>query len=173
MKKLARLGTLIAMVGTMFSAQAAVLDFATYNGNTYYLLSQQTWGSAEAEANSLGGHLVTINDAAENAWVTSQWSAGRHLWIGLNDIATEGTYVWSSGEAVTYTNFAPGEPNNLGDEDVVHIWASNTTWNDHQVTLDGVVHGVAEVAGVPAPGTAAILGLGLIGLASRVRARRT
>ena len=39
------------------------------NGHSYYFLSQNTWTGAEAEAVTLGGHLVTINNAAENQWV--------------------------------------------------------------------------------------------------------
>jgi hypothetical protein len=33
------------------------------NGHSYYLLSQNTWSNAEAEAVSLGGHLATIRNA--------------------------------------------------------------------------------------------------------------
>ena len=50
-------------------------------------------------------------------------------WIGLNDRSVEGTFVWSNGEAVTYTNWTAGEPNNSGNEDCAHIWSSGT-WND-------------------------------------------
>ena len=36
------------------------------NGHAYYLLSANSWTTSEAETRGLGGHLVTINDAAEN-----------------------------------------------------------------------------------------------------------
>ena len=41
--------------------QGAVTNPA--NGHTYYLLTQNTWTASEAEAVTLGGHLVTANDA--------------------------------------------------------------------------------------------------------------
>ncbi len=44
------------------------------NGHIYYLLSQNTWSNAEAEAVSLGGHLATIRNAAENQWVYSTFA---------------------------------------------------------------------------------------------------
>jgi len=80
------------------------------NGNAYYLLSQNNWTGSEAEAVSLRGHLVTINNAAEDAWVSTTFSdyggINRALWIGLNDAAVEGTFQWISGEPVGYLNFA-------------------------------------------------------------------
>lgn len=88
------------------------------NGHVYYLLSQSDWHTAETEAMNLGGHLVTINDQAEQDFVWENFvrvygvNAQRSFWIGLNDIVSEGTWVWSSGEPVTYTNWEPGEPNN-------------------------------------------------------------
>jgi len=57
------------------------------------------------------------------------------LWIGFNDIAKEGSFVWSSGEKVTFKAWASGEPNNVnGNEDFVTIYPGNHPsagkWND-------------------------------------------
>jgi hypothetical protein len=40
-----------------------------YNGHTYQLSNAATWTEAQAEAKSLGGNLVTINDQAEQDWI--------------------------------------------------------------------------------------------------------
>jgi hypothetical protein len=86
------------------------------NGHFYYLLSATYWTNAEAQAVGLGGHLVTINDAAENAWVLSTFGnfdgISRLLHIGFTDQDQEGQWRWGSGEPVTYLNWADGEPNN-------------------------------------------------------------
>ena len=142
------------------------------NGHRYYLLSSDTWINSEAEAVALGGHLVTINDAAENQWVVDTFAnvggVIRPLWIGLTDREEEGTFRWVSGEAFGYANWnvASGEPNNSGgsgyEEDFAYIIQENsgnptvfpTFWND--VPNDGYgvippIYGVVEVEAVPVP----------------------
>jgi len=114
---------------TVPGARAAVLAGPltnAANAHTYYLLSADTWTASEAEARGLGGHLVTINDAAENQWVLNTFFPltgvpYASLWIGLNDAANEGQFVWANGEPVTFTYWYPGEPNNLGGEDYATI----------------------------------------------------
>ncbi|HMP81646.1 MAG TPA: FG-GAP-like repeat-containing protein [Verrucomicrobiota bacterium] len=110
------------------------------SGHIYYLLGDSTWTDAEAKAVSMGGHLVTINDADEDNWVYTTFSSyggtSSHLWIGLSDHAQEGTFVWSSGEPVGYTQWNSGEPNAASpEEDYVHInapvYGNHGTWNDH------------------------------------------
>ena len=71
------------------------------------------------------------------------------FWIGLNDIANEGTYLWDSGEAVGYTNWNPGEPNNSNNEDAVHMCCGGGTWNDNN-HLNYQVLGVIEYDSVVA-----------------------
>jgi hypothetical protein len=118
------------------------------NGHFYYLLKSDTWSNSEARAVSYGAHLVTINDADENAWVARTFSRyggmDRPLWIGLTDRAHEGHFAWVSGEPVTWSNWnlASGEPNNSGgsgyEEDFAYIIQENsgnptvhaTFWND-------------------------------------------
>ncbi len=44
-------------------------EYWVYNGHRYELLESQTWDNAEAAAVALGGHLVTIDDQAEQDWI--------------------------------------------------------------------------------------------------------
>ncbi len=108
----------------------------THNGHTYFVANEANfWPEAETIAQSFGGHLVTINDAAENEFVRTLTTST--IWIGLNDLDQEGILVWTSGDPVTYTNWAPGEPNNNNNEDVVEMSAISGLWNDAKVS--GVV----------------------------------
>lgn len=139
-----------------FAAQAAspiagpITNIA--NGHVYFLLSADTWPNAETAARALGGHLTTINDAAEDRWVYSTFSSWgdtpRLLWIGLSDAATEGRFLWVSGDSAAYRNWAPSEPNNLGaNEHHVCYFPPNETfrekWND--ANGGALLHGVVEI----------------------------
>jgi len=79
------------------------------------------------------GHLVVINDAAENSYV--QQLIASHgfewCWIGLHDMYSEGRYEWVDGQASSYTNYKPGEPNNnRGREDCTYMDQDSGRWND-------------------------------------------
>jgi hypothetical protein len=109
------------------------------NGHTYYLLALSNWTAAEAEAVGLGGHLATISDAAENTWVFDTFNRPGQfgLWIGLSDAATEGQFVWVSGETDSYRNWLPDQPDDWSGEDYVHMWVPTDgfsytpgRWND-------------------------------------------
>jgi hypothetical protein len=98
-----------------------------YGGHTYTLTPRSMiWSEAEAEAQRLGGHLVTINDEAEQAWVSETFGGwgGWNFWLGMNRQASG--MAWASGEAVSYTNWGPGEPSGYG--------YSYLTWNGHAGT---------------------------------------
>ena len=129
---------------------------------------------------ALGGNLVTINDAAENAWVYATFGGlNRPLWIGLTDQASEGTFVWISGEPFTYSNWSAGEPNNnSGNENYAYIVQSNPDlpltpgkWNDFPDSYYGGLYGVVEVPEVPEPSTIVLasLGAGALMIARRRR----
>jgi len=101
-------------------------EFFDFGGHCYGEVVGSSWAITESEAVSLGGHLVTINDAAENAFIFS--ISGGGPWIGYNDKNNEGIFEWVSGEVTSgYDNFATGEPS--GDSDVVHMQGDGT-WND-------------------------------------------
>ena len=103
----------------------------THGGHTYFLSNNTaTPENAHAAAIAAGGHLATISDYAENLFV-SQMNPGK-IWIGLTDRDTEGTFKWVTNETLNYQNWAPGEPNNAGNEDwtVINWSGSNPDWND-------------------------------------------
>lgn len=154
----------------------------TYNGHTYYLLSDSTWLAANSAALSLGGTLVSIGDAAENTWLNSTafGGAGQNMsfWIGLtHSVLDDGAspFAWLSGEPLSYTNWSAGEPNFASDvfgenENYVHTYLDGT-WNDLASSSGyyGLKYGVVEV--VPEPETLALTlaGLALTGMRLRKR----
>ena len=132
------------------------------NGHTYYLLAEDTWQNSEARAQVLGGHLVTINDAAEQNWVFSTFGSyggvNRSLWLGYRRTDPSGPFSWVSGETPGYTNWAVAEPDNVGKtEGYAHMIRTGNafnqvpgTWNDLSSPNSGFstynpLHGVVEV----------------------------
>ena len=117
-----------------------------------------TWAQAKDNATALGGYLATLNTKAENVWIWNQFET--QVWIGANDIATEGTWVWDNGttsgdsgltdnicgtgcdataspKVYSDATWADGtqkwngnEPNNQGTEDCANITNPSGYWND-------------------------------------------
>jgi len=128
------------------------------NHHSYLLLDAATWKDSEAEAVVHGGHLATIRNQAEEDWIFKtfgSYGGNQHLlWIGLSDTAKKFHFSWSSGESTSYTGWAPGEPNNVGNgEDFVAIYYPNhdqankwNDWNDRVADPIGLpMNGVVEI----------------------------
>ena len=99
-------------------------------GHAYKKIRCKSWDDANIQAAAEGAHLVTINDAAEQKWLSGIFRH-RPYWIGLTDYAAEGEWAWESGEPVSFTNWAPHEPkdDDKGDEDFVMMDFSGE-WHD-------------------------------------------
>ena len=100
------------------------------NDHAYKRIRCEDWEDAQTQAAAEGAYLVTINDEVEQEWLQAVF-AGQPSWIGLNDLAEEGQWVWDNGEPLTYTNWALQEPDDtsIGDEDYVIIGPSGK-WED-------------------------------------------
>jgi Ca2+-binding RTX toxin-like protein len=57
---------------------------------------------------------------------------------------TEGQFRWARGETSTYTNWAPGQPDNSGNEDYAGMnWGGAGKWNDYPSTVS--IRGIIEI----------------------------
>ena len=110
----------------------------TTDSNTFVLFSEtgfetviytvhsehKDWLDAQSTCQSEGGELVSIHNQAEAELVrklADKSGSGTFL-IGLNDRDNEGSFVWSDGTPVDYTNWWQNEPNNHGaGEDCAHM----------------------------------------------------
>ncbi len=182
--KLNRL-SLLALLGlsTLNAQAASILATDTYNGHTYQLITADTWTNSEAFAQSVGGHLITVNDANESVWLTTQafssWGLTHSFWIGYSrNPNNPSQFVWADGSNSTYTNWAPGEPNNSNSynsdaENYVHTYLFSSIfgkWNDlaNVDPFQGPKFGVVELSqatsAVPVPAAAWLFGSALFGV---------
>ncbi|XP_014906843.1 macrophage mannose receptor 1 [Poecilia latipinna] len=98
---------------------------------------KKTWHSARSVCRSLGAELVSIHSMKEQSWVESYlYMATSDVWTGLNDLAVAGMFMWSNEHIVTFTYWAPGEPNNHDGftEDCVEMSHQTGRWNDVSCT---------------------------------------
>lgn len=169
MKKLSILALTGAMAVASSGANAISLigPSVAYGGHSYTLISADNWTNSEAFAVTKGGHLATVNDMAENNFLTSTFGSQVSLWIGLYRTAPHAsTWAWTNGEAVTFTNWAGGEPNDAGSgEEYVHTYTSGQ-WNDldNNNSYSGPKYGVLEVvsSNVPEPSSLLLMIGGLL-----------
>ena len=112
------------------------LNGATNTQQYVGVTQQMTWPQARAYCQSQYHDLAAVHDEASNEYLRQLCSQqiaslggangglnggnGDSCWIGLNDIGTDGTQVWSDGTEVDFTDWIRGEPNgyaNGGNEE--------------------------------------------------------
>lgn len=122
-------------VNTCFSGASptsVVIDGST--GQCYATFATAaSWTDAEATCVSYGGHLASVESAAENTFLRTLLT-NQVFYIGGTDSAVEGTYAWTDGAAFTYSNWSSGEPNDSGGAEDCAEMLTNGTWNDGQCT---------------------------------------
>jgi hypothetical protein len=106
---------------------------ASPNGHTYEVVVKPegiSWPEANAQADHMGGHLVTITSEAEEDFVrrliddpqywilAPQTGFMRGPWIGawqrVEAREPDGGWRWVTGEPFIYSDWKDGEPNDIG-----------------------------------------------------------
>ncbi|KAJ8038586.1 Echinoidin [Holothuria leucospilota] len=91
-------------------------------------------------------YLASIHTQEENDYVAALFKSytedseadNWHVWIGLNDEAEEGTFVWTDGTRADFTSWASGEPGGGSSQQGVVMMHPNHRnyglWHDATVT---------------------------------------
>ncbi len=109
-----------------------------------YLLGldpNSSWISAMNDCLAWGGYLAALTTQEEIDDMASLLvNTGEDIWIGGNDLAVDGTFVWVDGEDWTYVNGAPpwhmnmigaDEPNGATGENCVEMFKSGDLNDEH------------------------------------------
>ena len=128
-----------AVIVSILGLAAAGFSQTYWAGNGHYyelVTSPLIWTEARTAASlksylGVQGHLLTINSQAENDFITATWGevAREKYTGGYLDL---GVWKWVTGEAWTYTNWGPGEPNGTFNANVMNFFGQATlgSWND-------------------------------------------
>lgn len=168
--------------------------------------STYSWTQARQAAdsmtyNGLQGYLATVTSQAENDFLGANFAShlfdngplnigvgptnSTYAWIGLFAPTPTSDFQWVTGEPVSYTNWAPSEPNSFGTPfwQFTHYWTRDFgngptwTWNNEQNQgfelsqqnndRTGFIvefGGGQDISAVPEPSTGLFVGLGLLGI---------
>jgi len=103
--------------------------------HTYtFINSYVTWGAARSACEENGLQLATISMANEEQAALDAIAAGGgnvndHVWIGLTDASSEGSWSWSDGSVWPYRHWRSGQPDGSSSENCATIQNTNG-WHD-------------------------------------------
>ena len=74
-----------------------------------------------------GGDLVKVEFEEENTFIQDKF--GEDFWLGATDKENEGSWVWTDGTWVDWTNWKSGEPDGKRNANCLRM-GSNGQWYD-------------------------------------------
>ncbi|XP_060067994.1 perlucin-like [Ylistrum balloti] len=102
------------------------------NGTLCYLFShgKSTWAEASATCLAIHSHLAVITSDMEQTFLTGELNqlhqnGTSHVqyWIDGTDLEVENVWRWAiTGDKLTYTAWADGEPNNAQGGNCMNLW---------------------------------------------------
>lgn len=162
---------MFSLLVTLALTSPAAPTYFAGTGHYYdFVAGFQDWSSANTAASTssylgLPGHLATIADANENAFLAATFSNSG--WLGLVKSPTEtdpaSGWSWVTQEAFSYSNWQPSEPNNntsQGPENRGEFYVDGT-WNDlNENPIGNGINGYfVEFEAIPEPTTMTLVTL--------------
>ncbi|NER37296.1 MAG: S8 family serine peptidase [Oscillatoria sp. SIO1A7] len=127
------------------------------SGRIYRLTQEDTWLGAQAQAEALGGNLVTISSPEEQEWLLETFGDNQNFFIGLtkSNIYTNGSnWEWIGSqvdeEEIDYSAaWAPADTNDPTPETLADIVSQNLLSNTWIRAEDGNIgskgYGIVEI----------------------------
>ncbi|XP_063819493.1 pulmonary surfactant-associated protein D-like [Pseudophryne corroboree] len=112
--------------------KAVLFGRGASTGNKIFTASgkEGTYDESKLICSKEGGQMATPQNEKENQAVLDVIQQyNRFPYLGITDKQTEGTFRYSNGEIIKYSDWKPGEPNQTGDEDCVEMNLDGK-WND-------------------------------------------
>ena len=118
-------------------------------GHMYELYDKPTsWETAKLVCENKGGHLATITSSEEQKVIESLIRYGKRTFynVGATNLENINEWKWVTGESMSYTNWAIGEPNNVANiERYLSVFNNENylaQWNDTtNASTSGVSNG--------------------------------
>jgi cysteine-rich repeat protein len=119
-----------AACGDLTGALGAAID--PQSGHCYVAWpGPLNWESARGDCQSRGGDLASLTSMGEDALVKSIAGGTIRYWLGLySPPSAPAAFHWVTGEALGYSAFAPGQPDNLGGDEWCIVYDPLTGWRD-------------------------------------------
>jgi hypothetical protein len=133
-------------IDDLSTSTRAPKEIFSSSGHTYKIVkTASTWQDASTAAHNGGGYLVNIGSIAENHEiysrlyryithneytdsVASNGGGATYVWIGANDMSTEGTWVWENNSQQFWSGTSAGNAEN----GLYGNWGKNTHDNEQQ-----------------------------------------
>jgi len=144
------------LIAASAGAQSAAVQWKASEGGNghWYAVSRKIAGGGlddcQARSVSMGAHLATMSNVAEHQFILDVAYLQQGLWSAFGCFRKAGTlqWMWVTGEPLSYTAWAPGEPNGaISDYAFCQLWGSNgipnLTWDDN-TTPSGIGSVIVE-----------------------------
>ncbi|MGM9550827.1 MAG: lectin-like protein [Clostridia bacterium] len=137
------LSVLVVFVMCLVSMPMMIIaenDIVDFDGRRYQRFElSMSWKEAKEYCENMGGHLATIMSEEEQEIVKNLVASGNkaQYWLGATDELDEGTWIWVTGEEMTYFGPTVTFNNYQGNEHYLqmqrHHWGDESklgVWND-------------------------------------------